>query len=824
MRDSRQYSSNKTNSKGKPNRGKQNEKDLQELVLPYQFIPFEEGGNGPRYHTPYQKQVGDASGQLPRHDSAVGYSGTIEYEIRPQPRSPLALELRKKWQDSQVSDEEWFLSGSQIRGHVRTNAEIMSHSFPEFVNMGDFFFRDYAIPVVREEYSKILFKADTKSGTYDKKADNHAPKLNIAKAVRAGFLIREDNHYYVIPAEQFGNDEYFKTIKEHELLSRHQDMPKKYRLFQWKDYQLKLLQKRDSDILELTNKIKKYDDRERFSRIFQKYGWIHLRTALKKELKSGITDLNDTEQAGLRIEGKLYEKIIESNRDYAFLNRKRSDLIAELKRNYNNLDERFLELYSARWMLKIERAMFYEKLTRNERRGKKEQQDRRERQEQWYEPYEWFCAQDGVYYYSSSSVGTKNTHYIVKPPKDTELWQISDQLIYQYNNETMSRINFPSIERERRETYKKFYDIFNNENPESDKRIVFYLTEGDRIVAIGRTPYLKVPANHSILGLLTSGMNDEHTGRLDYARALFGFAGDTLDEKQDDSAVPAYKSRVRFEPVIIEGAKNRKSQDFLLLSPSATAAGMYLKQTGKTTQDKQRYSNSQSDKPRLRGYKYYLVREQAQENTKIHSLEQGKDKQKNEQDIHNCRYVYDLEGQILKGKIHFSRLSLDELGLLLLSVDVGQLAEVASRYEEFKDYDRENFQRLYELIGGAKPYGYGKVHMKVTQVRLGPKDVSFEALLDLEASECSDDPSDRGHQVRVEAVHAFIQKMKAEFNENYLKSETFRHYLLSKSEYTSKPGAKESIREWTAMAEQGAGYKDEWILARVRHDDMGPKH
>jgi hypothetical protein len=103
--------------------------------------------------------------------------------------------------------------------------------------------------------------------------------------------------------------------------------------------------------------------------------------------------------------------------------------------------------------------------------------------------------------------------------------------------------------------------------------------------------------------------------------------------------------------------------------------------------------------------------------------------------------------------------------------------------------------------------------MKITRLSLEPSDASFEALMGWNNAEQDQE------QLITDAIKAFITNMQS-FDSNYLRSETFQHYLLSKTEYRG-----EKITEWTDLGtdreengknrnngNKGGGYPDNWIL------------
>lgn len=178
--------------KGKPNRtgnGNQYGKKKQEttyVTLPYDFIPFAEPE-----HREFPYECTESGGDLPKHNDLSGLSGCIEYEIRPH--SDLAIEVRKKW-----NSDNFFISGSAIRGKVRANAEILSAGYPEFIDRTEMVYRDFSDGNYTEKFLK---------GTGD----------SIERNIQVGFLKKIGNKFYVFPAKKIG-DKYFVSIKEHRLM------------------------------------------------------------------------------------------------------------------------------------------------------------------------------------------------------------------------------------------------------------------------------------------------------------------------------------------------------------------------------------------------------------------------------------------------------------------------------------------------------------------------------------------------------------------------------------------------------------------------------
>ncbi|MFD3270330.1 hypothetical protein ACE3MS_09380 [Paenibacillus dendritiformis] len=96
------------------------------------------------------------------------------------------------------------------------------------------------------------------------------------------------------------------------------------------------------------------------------------------------------------------------------------------------------------------------------------------------------------------------------------------------------------------------------------------------------------------------GVQDKR--KVDYTNALFGFIPEGQNQESESDYPPAYKSRIRFSPLDIQGkVQFRKVENLLLMSPSATASGMDLRQPS------EKKLTCEDDNIALNAYKYYHV-------------------------------------------------------------------------------------------------------------------------------------------------------------------------------------------------------------------------
>lgn len=670
---------------------KQVDNSAEGITLPYDFLPFAADRDGGSYKYPY------AVSDVPKHNeqNQDRLSGALLYTITPY--SDVSLELRTSYEGIP------FISGSQLRGRVRANLEILSDSYPEFVDRSEMLYRN----VTKNSYRDKLF-------AYNSKED----KL-VEKVVRAGYLTKEGTEFYIIPAKPIGYNN-FLSIKEH-VLVHNGVLNNKNQLFHWEMKETKKLYDLECAINKLTTRIRnekarlgdKWNEsiKEIYTSLFLEYNISKRLSHLKRNLDGQI----DIELQ------KLKDK-----------------LLLDLKRRVSS-DQEFTSLYEMsveRWGLKAEVYLSYQKKIKIKQRI--------------FMPYQQgigykLSASHGVmevsrsiseeypikgYLYNSTNASSKRSHYLINAECTNELIHVPQDVINSYNvvhkrmrfntkSDDTASSNDKAKPNDIEQMLKGFYDIFNGydrlKQQAKGNPIVFFVYDEtkDSLRLIGRTPYFKVPYHYQPSELM--GVSDHY--RLDYANALFGY----IAEKNDVNEVPSYKSRVRFSPVNIVGdlrVFNPTEKAFLLPSPSASAAGMYLKYDGINLPS---YEEDNSDKtrsaPKLNGYKYY------------HALNKTIPYSEQKTAMESKRKVIEQSENItLVGKVYFSNLSKDELGLLILSLDITKL-QTSSEYRVQVE-KIQNLDQAYELIGGAKPYGYGKVKISIDEVHLEQKEtIDFESLV-----------------------------------------------------------------------------------------------
>lgn len=317
------------------------------------------------------------------------------------------------------------------------------------------------------------------------------------------------------------------------------------------------------------------------------------------------------------------------------------------------------------------------------------------------------------YLLSGGFILGKLSHYIVsEADENAEPIKISKDDIEAYVDDMI-----------RTKKMKKNGEISNNKNffglsADGQQKPVFYINTNR--LHFGFTPFLRIDYSKRVLdGVPESYKNVEG---ISYTDGIFGF---TKKVKKDNKNVNYdYKSRVSFEDAEVIGnaiLDNDSEIALVLAEPKPTSYNLYLKQD--LDSDKNTLKIYE-DEFKIRGYKEYWLKDY------IEYPELKSNKNEGVKTI-----VHPLkEGTKFRGRIYFSNLYKDELGLLCWAIRLND--------------------NCYQNIGLAKPYGFGRI--KVEDIKL------YIENLDKKYDSFTFDYYDHG------SIDEYIDFYKSEFSKRYL--------------------------------------------------------
>ncbi|NEU06073.1 TIGR03986 family type III CRISPR-associated RAMP protein [Clostridium senegalense] len=185
-----------------------NKKNYEEYArAPYNFIPFPEKiFYRHTISTEYEDKEGEGITVLPKHNMFEKElkTGYIDYSINVE--TPLFISDGEKESDFFKVNGQYRIPGSTVRGKVRSNAEILSCSYPEFIEDKKLWFRGaFAKDVLKDMYRKAVLSGETGQ---------------VSDKVKAGYLTRKGDRWFITPAKQ-ENNKFFKEIHESKLRNQH---------------------------------------------------------------------------------------------------------------------------------------------------------------------------------------------------------------------------------------------------------------------------------------------------------------------------------------------------------------------------------------------------------------------------------------------------------------------------------------------------------------------------------------------------------------------------------------------------------------------------
>lgn len=222
--------------------------------------------------------------------------------------------------------------------------------------------------------------------------------------------------------------------------------------------------------------------------------------------------------------------------------------------------------------------------------------------------------------------------------------------------------------KKRKTTLKQFggQEFFDLPEKEGEIKPVFYIELNGKLY-FGFTPRLRLFYNYTI----KQGLHKAHQPKmLDYSKAMFGYSNEE----------ESYKSKISFSDAVVEGTCTELSErGFILSEPKPTSYLDYLKNDENSTLT---YNNEDFE---LRGIKQYWLHHKEIAGQNVNNI-----------DTRTSFRPLDI-GTCFVGKVRFQNLHLDELGLLLWSIQL----ETNSRMN----------------VGKAKAFGYGNISMEILSAK-----------------------------------------------------------------------------------------------------------
>lgn len=584
---------------------------------PYNFIPFYEGKVPVRY-----EKGADRTDQLPAFDARNEgtLSGYVNYKIRVL--TDLAIGDSQSEADRKAGKPRPFyrdaqkrlvIPGSEMRGLIRSTAEILSLTRPESVAADRYMYRGLGgnCKNLRDEYkTDLLGEMDDTNGC-----------TRTPEGVEAGLLCKEGSRYYIRPMARIpGTSRTYLRVSEKTLIAA-----------------------RERGYLSLNNNqllfLKKAEPSQK--------GGMQGKEAVDPEQEIDKYDLQTPNNSyrpyrGVRVSFRYAEgKPRFSTRDGKPLPAVSGDGILPDEENsgaVQNAEDLVLpgELLNSAYI---------------GNRGK----------------------DDGPQYYADGQTlmpNGKSHHYLVhhQPLLDAEgedhrIWidpKDASEYTHDYERNCIQNKN---LERNR-----GFYAL-----PDKDgefKTFFYKCDKNGNLMGFGPTPNFRIFYRHAMQEGMR--MTYDRSKGLDYVDSLFGYMsrkiGSTAsaDNKQAERFDPGYKSRLSFQNAVY-GENQPEDMDadrqMILLAPKGSSFPMYVNQSGHTLKGrgKEGLITYNNDQFRLNGSKVYWKRQKAMvqlpeaNNMAIFShmevLRAGKD-----------------QNRYFAGRVRFDHLYEDELGLLLLSL------------------------------------------------------------------------------------------------------------------------------------------------------------
>lgn len=309
------------------------------------------------------------------------------------------------------------------------------------------------------------------------------------------------------------------------------------------------------------------------------------------------------------------------------------------------------------------------------------------------------------YILSGGFILGKRSHYIVMEEDNLDRIEIPKHIIDAYKDDlilTKKKNKKEDDTEESKKSYEEIKKIQKNKffvlPIDNERKPVFYLNH-DNKMHFGFTPYLRVLYGKSVLEGIAQEYKEDKG--ISYTDAIFGFSNRVNSTKKTDEKF-SYKSRVGFDDAVAIGIPQVDEDSIIkiiLAEPKATSYNLYLRQDENA--DKKNLKIYEDDFS-IRGIKQYWMK------SYVEGISSEKDDPKKNENDNMSITIYPLkEGTCFKGKIYFTNLEEEELGLLSWSLKLND--------------------GCFQNIGLAKPYGFGRVKVESVELKIENIDKKYES-------------------------------------------------------------------------------------------------
>lgn len=187
-------------------------------IAPYNFVSFPKKAVV-RYKDPTYLP---AHNNFKNRDGKELLSGTIEYTL--EAMTPIIVSDSKEEKDSNNTKNVYFFTnangqyaipGNTVRGLIRTNCQILSFSNVINTHEGDDCYSESEI-----QDSRFLFRDVAGNGSLARKYRNILDidrVKRVSRSLKAGYMVNEDNKYYIEESEKLNNIRNYFRIAEIDL-------------------------------------------------------------------------------------------------------------------------------------------------------------------------------------------------------------------------------------------------------------------------------------------------------------------------------------------------------------------------------------------------------------------------------------------------------------------------------------------------------------------------------------------------------------------------------------------------------------------------------